>query len=115
VEDDSDPPFVGYVFVGCGLQITCDCEDERVRSLFVESEAHGGTDLSEVPFHLRRDEVLARFGLPSKSGKGFTDPILGDFGPWDRFQGPGYTVHFQYKVASDSIEKITLMRNDVVP
>lgn len=114
-DDDSDPPEVRYVFVGCGLQFNCDREDETINSVFLEAEAHAGTVLSEVPFYLRRDEVLARFGSPSKSGEGFSDPILGAFGAWDRFQGPAYTVHVEYKVTSDSIEKITLMRNDVVP
>jgi hypothetical protein len=115
VDDDSDPPDVEYTFVGCGLELNCDREDERVRSIFLEAEAHAGTVLSEVPFHLRRHEVLARFGSPSKSGEGFSDPILGDFGPWDRFRSPEYAVHVQYKAGSDSIEMITLMRNDVVP
>jgi hypothetical protein len=115
VDDDSDPPEVRYSFVNCGLRFNCDRHDERVNSLFLEAEEHAGTILSEVPFHLRRDEVLARFGSPSKCGEGFSHPVLGDYGPWDRFQGPQYTVHVQYKACFDSIEKITLMRNDVVP
>jgi hypothetical protein len=115
VDDDSDPPEVLCSFVDCGLRFNCDRHDERVNSLFLEAETHAGTVLSEVPFHLSRDEVLARFGSPSKSGEGFSDPVLGDYGPWDRFQGPAYTMHVQYKADSDSIKMITLMRNDVVP
>ena len=68
VDDDSDPQEVGYTFVGCGLAIKCDRHDERITSLFMEAESHAGTVLSEVPFCLRRDEVLARFGSPSKTG-----------------------------------------------
>ena len=115
VDNDSDPPFVGYTFKSCGLQFNCDCEDEIVNSLFLEVEEHDGTVLSEVPFNLGRVEVLAHYGTPSKSGERVSHPILGDFGPWDRFQWLEYTVHVQYKVDSDGIERITLMRNDVVP
>ncbi len=115
VDDDCDPPEVRFVFVGCGLALNCDREDERVNSIFLEAEEYARTVLSEVPFHLSRDEVLERFGSPSKSGRAMSHPILGDYGPWDRFEGDKYTVHVHYEVDSDSIEKITLMRNDVVP
>lgn len=115
VYDDSDRPEVRYVFVGCGLELNCDREDDRIRCLFLETETHAGTVISEVPFQLSREEVLAHFGSPSKSGVPISHPVLGKFGPWDRFQGPEYTVHVQYKVGSDSIEMITLMRNDVAP
>jgi hypothetical protein len=67
VDDDSDPPEVRYVFENCGLQFNCDRDDERIGSIFLETEVHGETVLSEVPFHLHRNEVLARFGSPSKS------------------------------------------------
>ncbi len=115
VDDDSDPPEVRIRIVGCGLALNCDRKDERVNAIFLESEEFAGAVLSEVPFYLSRDEVLERFGSPSKSGKAISDPILGEYGPWDRFEGPKCTVHIQYKVHSNSIERITLMRNDVVP
>jgi hypothetical protein len=115
VDDDSDPPEVRYAFVGSGLEFNCDREDERVNCIFLEAEEYAGTVFSEVPFHLSRDEVLERFGSPSKSGKAMSHPILGEYGTWDRFKGPKYIVHVQYKVDSDSIERITLMRNDIVP
>ena len=115
VDDESDPPEVRYVFENCGFQFNCDRENESVNTLFLEKEEHAGTVLSEVPFSLGRDEVLSRFGSPSKSGEGFSHPVLGEFGDWDRFQRSDYTVHVQYCVDSDRIEKITLMRNDVAP
>lgn len=115
VDDDDDPPVVCYTLEGCGLQFICSREDELVRSVFLEAEEHAGIVLSEVPFNQSREQVLARFGSPSRSGERVTDDILGEFGPWDRFQMPEYTVHVQYKLDADTIEQITLMRNDVVP
>lgn len=112
---DSDPPVVGYSFKGRGLQMNCDLGDECVRSLFLEEEACAGAVLSDLPFSFSRAQVLAHFGAPSGSGEKFSDAILGEYGPWDRFQGPAYTVHVQYKCDSDSIEQVTLMRNDVAP
>lgn len=115
VDDDSDPPEVRFVFPDCGLALICDREDERINTIFLEAEKYAGTVLSEVSFHLGRDEVHERFGSPSKRGNAMSDPILGEYGPWDRFDGPNYTVHIQFNVDSDSIKMITLMRNDVVP
>jgi hypothetical protein len=114
LDNDSDPPVIGYTFEGCGLEISCDL-DERVRSIFLEAQEHDGFVLSEVPFGHNRDQVLKRFGSPSISGESVSHPVLGDFGPWDRFTGPHYTVHVQYRVSCEAIERITLMRNDVVP
>jgi hypothetical protein len=115
VDDDSDPPEVHYTFRNGGLELSCDREDESVSSIFLEREEHAGTVLSDVPFNLGRDEVLARFGAPTKSGEQHSHPILGDYGPWDTFRLTEYTLHVQYTLDSDAIEMITLMRNDVVP
>lgn len=115
VDDDSAPPLVGYIFTNCGLQFTCDREDERIRSVFVEKEMHDGTKLSEIPFKLRRHEVREEFGSPSKSGERISHPVLGEFGAWDRFENSGFILHVQYHLESDEIQKLTLMRNDVAP
>ena len=115
VDDESDPPEVRYSFVNCGLRFNCDRHEERIVCLFLEAAEHAGIVLSEIPFYLCRDEVLARLGSPSKSGEAFSHPVLGEFGLWDRFRYPLYTIHVQYKARSDSISMITLMRNDIVP
>ena len=115
VSDDSDPPVAYYTFLGCGLQLECDREPEIVSSVFLHAEEHAGIVLSEVPFNQSRAQVLARFGSPSRSGERMSDPVLGEFGSWDRFQMPDYTIHFQYDLESDTIKMITLMRNDVAP
>lgn len=109
-----DPPRIGYTFEGSGLQVSCDM-GERIQSIFLELEMHDKFLLSEVQFTQNRTQIIKRFGTPSKSGEGISDAILGEFGPWDRFQNSEYTLHVQYTILSDGIEKITLMRNDVVP
>jgi len=115
VDNDADPPYVGYTFVGCGLQVLCDIEDEVINTLFLESDTHDGTVLSAIPFSLSRDDVIDRFGPPTASGEPMFHPILGNFGPWDRFDQDEYAVHIQYSLARPRIEKVSLMRNDVVP
>jgi len=115
VDDESDSPEVRYSFTDRGLRFNCDRHNELINCLFLESEKDGNTVLSEVSFTLGRNEVLKYFGSPSKSGEGFSHPVLGNFGPWDRFKGSTYTVHIQYKSDSAGIQKITLMRADVVP
>jgi len=114
VDSDADPPVIGYVFEGCGLQLNCDM-DGRVRSIFLEAEEHDGYIMSEVQLDSSRERVIELFGTPSKSGGSTSHPVLGDLGPWDRFRRPGYTVHVEYRIGSEGIEKITLMRNDVAP
>jgi hypothetical protein len=115
LDEDSDPPLIGYSFKECGLQFNCDRDSERIRSIFLERDRYAGAILSEIPFDLRRNEVLNELGKPTKSGEETYHPILGKFGAWDRFQFTGYTIHVQYSSDENGIDKITYMRNDVVP
>lgn len=115
VDNESDPPEVGYVLTNVGLEFRCDSQDERVRTLFVTAAECQGIVLSEIPLYLCREDILERFGTPSKCGKGSTHPVLGNSGPWDRFQRSAYTLHVEYRTDADSIQMITSMRNDVVP
>lgn len=116
VEDDLDEPRIDYVFQGHGLSLICG-EDEIIHTIFLYADERGGfrEPLFEIALSLSRDEVLAHFGAPSKSGSGTSDPILGEFGPWDRFERPGLAIHVEYRPGSDAIRLITLMRSDVVP
>lgn len=104
-----------YEFANRAVDFTCDQHDEIVRTIFLHAEAYDATLLSEVPFHLRRDEELAHFGNPSWSRAAISHPVLGDVGPADQFRLATYTLHIEYKVDAESIKMITLMRNDVVP
>ena len=115
IDEDADPPLVNYSLENSLLELSCDLEDERIRSLFIKNEEHLGETLSDVSFSIDRDSLAQKFGTPSKSGKEFSDPILGEYGPWDRFQMDEYTIHFQFSVDSKKIVMMTLMRNDVLP
>lgn len=115
-ENDLEKPRIDYVFSQNGLEVTCD-EDERVDTIFLFADESryfvGG--LQDIPFSATRQQTLERLGFPSKSGGRISDPILGEFGPWDRFARCGYSVHIAYRADADRIEQITLMRADVVP
>jgi hypothetical protein len=115
-EEDLEEPIINYVFLRHGLELRCD-RDDKISVIFLYSDEFNGFNegLFEIPFSWGRDQVLEHFGTPSKSGGKVSDPILGNYGAWDRFTLPGRVVHFEYRANSDSIKKITLMREDMVP
>ena len=128
----ASPPFMGwrversieeelarihYVFAGNGLAVSCD-NNETVKTIFLCSDEYGGFDesLFEIPFSLTRDQVLSHFdAAPSRSGEKDTDPVLGEYGAWDRFSRPGVEIHVEYRPDADEICQITLMCDDVAP
>ena len=114
-EDDLDAPIIHYVFPEHGLELRCD-GDDRVSAIFLYSDEFNGFDesLLDAPFSSSRKKVIQLFGSPYKSGGKTDDPILGEYGPWDRFAGLGYMIHVEYRADADRIKKITLMRPDVV-
>lgn len=116
VETGLDKPLVDYVSAENGMEFTCDGED-NVNNIFIfySESRRFREDLQDLPAASGRQEVIARLGPPSKSGEKITDPILGEYGAWDRFKRPDYTVHVEYHVDIDSIKMLTLMRADVVP
>jgi hypothetical protein len=68
-----------------------------------------------LPSTATREEVIARFGPPERSGAPMTISGLRRKGPWDRFHlGPIY-IHFQYSESGGSIEMVTLMHESFVP
>ena len=115
-EAQLDEPIFQYVFPENGLEMRCDQHD-LISAIFITDEALTELDeaLSGISLSTPRAEILTRFGPPSKSGKGLNDPILGEYGPWDRFRMGSYAVHFEYNLDATRIEKITLMRSDIVP
>lgn len=116
LEDGLPRRVVQYVFPKNGLELRCD-EKEKISSIFLYSEEYGGFDesLLDFPFSFRRSQVVDRLGLPSKSGSRLSDPILGEYGAWDRFSRADHVVHAEYRLDADSIKQITLMRADIAP
>ena len=113
--DDLEEP-VGYVFPQHGLELLCD-RDDTIVSIFLKSDDFVRFDdsVADIPFSSKRHQVLERLGAPTRSGEPISDPILGEFGPRDRFARPGYAIHVEYRADADCIKMITLMRADVVP
>jgi hypothetical protein len=111
VETDLEEPIIQYDFVGHGLELRCD-QDNKISVIFIHSDHEA---LFAFPFSWKREQILERFGPPSKSGRKTKDPILGEFGEWDRFDRADYAIHIEYRTDCDSIKKITLMRTDLVP
>jgi hypothetical protein len=115
-ETDLEMPLVDYVFAQDGFDFVCDYED-KVQCIFLycdESRCFKG-GVQDLPFTSCRQEVIARLGPPSKSGGPVSDKILGEYGAWDRFARPGYVIHVEFRPNANVINKITLMRADVVP
>jgi hypothetical protein len=107
---------IDYVFAHNGMDFVCD-EDDKVDTIFFYADKSRcfKEGVQELPFSANRREVIARLGSPSKSGGKISDPILGEYGAWDLFARPGYAIHVEYRLDVDVINKITLMRADVVP
>lgn len=115
-ETDLEKPLIDYVFAQDGMDFVCDGED-RVNSIFLyaDESRYFKIGVQDLPFSLSRTDVISSLGSPSKSGSRISDPILGEYGAWDRFARSGYVIHLEYNIDADAIKKITLMRADVVP
>jgi hypothetical protein len=115
-ENDLEEPLIDYVFAQNGMDLVCDGED-TVTIIFLYSDESRcfKEGLQDIPFSSTRQKIVDRLGPPSKSGGGMRDPILGDFGPWDRFAQQSYSIHIEYRMDADHIKMITLTRADVVP
>jgi hypothetical protein len=113
VDEDLPEREIDYSSTKHGLSFTCD-NDERIHSIFQEAECFDQA-LFEIPFSSSRGDVLSLLGTPSKSGNAHTDPVLGEYGAWDRFDGLGASMHIQYDPHTRGIRMVTLMRPDVLP
>jgi len=113
VDDDFPEQTINYAANQQGFSLTCD-SDETINTIFVESD---GIDRSliDIPFSTKRWEVQSMLGVPSKSGKPHSDPILGEYGAWDRYDQEHHSIHVEYAPRADRIRRITIMRADVAP
>ena len=113
VDDDLPEIRINYVSAPNNFSITSDVHD-KIDCIFIEAD-NLDRRLWDIPFSSSRNDVLSRFGVPSKSGAARTDPILGEYGPWDRFDEADHSIHIEYQPHADRIRRVTLMRADVVP
>ncbi len=116
VETDLPKLQIDYVFINDGIDLTCD-EFDRVCTIFIyaDNSRYFKNGIDDMPFSATRREVAARLGAPAKSGSGHTDPILGEYGPWDRFSRGRYELHISFFKDIDKICLVTIMRPDVAP
>ena len=113
VDDDLPEIRINYVSVRNSFSITSDVDD-KIDCIFIEAD-NLDRDFWDIPFSSSRKDVLSRLGVPSKSAAGRTDPILGEYGPWDRFDEARHSIHIEYQPQTDRIRRVTLMRADAVP
>ncbi len=113
VDDDLDEPLVNFEFEDHGISFRCR-DIEKISTIFLSADGEAAT-VFELPTSLTRDEVRNQFGVPNASGEGLVDPILGTYGPYDRFDYPDHSVHFEFFPDRDKIKLITLMTSSVVP
>jgi hypothetical protein len=112
IEENLPEKEIWYEFEGHGVEVICDGA-ERIRTIFLHRG--DGEALADVAFSLSRRQVCEHYGSPTKSGAAGRIPSLGEYGPWDRFTVPSGVIHVQYRLESDDIDMITLMRSDAVP
>ncbi|TRD00560.1 hypothetical protein FJV76_03855 [Mesorhizobium sp. WSM4303] len=112
IDDDLPEQSINYEAGRHGFSFTCD-NDETINTIFVESDDFDQS-LLDIPFSLGRWEVQSILGAPSKSGKSHSDPVLGEYGPWDRYDEERHSIHIGYQPYADRIRRITLTRADMV-
>ncbi|TPK73117.1 hypothetical protein FJ930_11560 [Mesorhizobium sp. B2-4-15] len=113
VDDYLPEKTINYEASQKGFSFTCD-SDEAIRTIFVESDDIDKS-LIDIPFSTKRRAVQNMLGIPSKGGKPRSDPILGEYGAWDRYDHERQSIHIEYEPHMDRIRRVTLMRADVAP
>lgn len=110
VENDLDERIIHYVFIHNGLELRCD-KNDVINVIFIYSKKYSGFNdkLIEISFEMNRDQVLSYFGNPTKSGEKINDSVLGEYGAWDRFDTKNHSIHIEYNIDSNTINKITIM------
>ena len=113
VDENLDEPLVYFEFADQGIDFTCR-DVERISTIFFRATGEAAK-VFELPTSLTRDEIRDQFGTPSASGEGMVDPVLGTYGPYDRYDYPEYSAHFEFFRDQDKIKLITFMTQSVVP
>ena len=86
--------------------------DGLIQSVFLFPDAPLPLGIS---WTMSRSEARALLGQPTRSQEGSTIPVLGQFGPFDRFDPPHHCVHLEYRADADRLRQVTLMHPSVAP
>lgn len=116
-EDDVLNQGFDYEFYGYGLAIHCNI-DEIIETIFLDSKDYGEVNeiLTEIPFTYTRKQVRDYFGIsPEFSRDALNDPILGEFGPYDRFRLYNVLIGVEFKGKKDEISQISFMPLEAFP
>ena len=114
IENGLKQPQFDYVFTDARMDFVSDFQD-KISSIFLYYDESRTFCVDVKDLILNRNGIIELFGSPSKCGDGLDDPVLGVYGAWNRFSRSGYAIHVEYRVNSNTVDKITLMRADVVP
>ena len=110
VEKELQPPRIHYVFSGTGFEVKCG-PDEIIDVIFINIEEID-TSIARliVPINPNwtRKIAIEYYGPPIRSGGEYVHPILGQYGPWDIFDFPQYTLHFEYYADSFHVKRLTM-------
>lgn len=107
VDMDVEKPSVDYEFIGKGFDVICGL-DESIRTIFLSVGSIDEFEFFVIPFTSTRKQVRELLGSPSRHAEKSVSPILGASGAWDLFPQHGYTVHVEYKIDTDEVNRITL-------
>ncbi len=104
-------PLIHDLFPAHGLEFRSD-DANQVQTVFLAGPSRTVVTVSGIDLRLglTRAEVVASLGAASASGPPVHDPILGDYGPWDRFVMPGCRVHVEYALQGDGVRRMTFSR-----
>jgi hypothetical protein len=100
-----------YLARDAGLEIAADSYGV-VTTVFLHFDGEDGFEpyRGEIPGGgslPRRAGLWAALGRPDESGEPRRDPLLGDYGPWDRWLLRDCLLHAQYALDGQNLRRIT--------
>lgn len=112
IDDDLAEMRINYSCESENFDFVCD-SDDRITTIFLTSALFAYQEI-DLPTGSSRNDVIAAFGKPSRCGQPSNDPILGEYGAWDRYDLVNYSLHIEYRVYVDQVKMVTLMIPSVV-
>lgn len=110
-EEDLEQPIIQYEFPGRSIALRCD-SNNHITSIFLRRYDLDGFDLNSLDVSFAWDRVQVRkvLGAPTQTGDPVSDPILGEYGPWDKYKFEGYSMHLEYEKENSRVRRITIMK-----